>query len=234
MSLPTAPGLAAPALSPSSDPDATATTLIRWVVAISMPVGPLAIGVLRYLLPYGTTDSAGTSVQQILDHHGRETAVVWLFLVGVLALVPGVYSALRLAARGAPTLTAVAGLLLVPGYLAMYSVGLIDYIGITATPANVVSVASVADAVNALPSVVLLTVIFVIGHVLGTVLLAFALRKSGVLSRWPAVLLGVSQPIHFAAAMAGVNLIDLIGWCLTAVGMAFVAAELIRPKAVRS
>ena len=74
--------------------------------------------------------------------------------------------------------------------------------------------------------------IWVPGHILGMVLLAVALRRARVLPRWAAVVLGVSQPIHFLAFVVLDNqYVDAFaGWGFTAVGFAAVAVALLRTR----
>ena len=91
----------------------------RLLAALLLPVGPAAIAVLRYVLPYKTTDSGTELVQQVAAHQTAQTAVVWLGFIASLTLVPAVLSAGRVARREAPRLTAAAMLLLVPAYLSI-------------------------------------------------------------------------------------------------------------------
>ncbi|MEP7089788.1 MAG: hypothetical protein ABI776_06720 [Nocardioidaceae bacterium] len=89
------------------------------VLVVLMPVGPAAVGALRYVLPYyGATDNAEI-VSAATRHRGAESAVLWLGLVAVLTLVPGVIAAARLCRDAAPRLTGWALGLVVPGYLSV-------------------------------------------------------------------------------------------------------------------
>lgn len=87
-----------------------------WLLVV-MPLGPVAVGVLRYLLPYQTTDGAAAMVRAVFAYPGRESVVLWLSLVAVLTLVPGVQAAARLA--GSTLLCRVALGLVVPAYLCL-------------------------------------------------------------------------------------------------------------------
>lgn len=208
-----------------------ATDRQRWLVALLMPIGPAAVALLRFILPYNTTDSAASVVRKVAAHSGAQHAVLWLEVVAIFTLVPGAYAALRLSRGAAPRLTAAAAGLLIPGYLALAAGGAggadtLTYVGVThgvdhGTLARLVDLTGQSG-----PSVVL-GIVFVVGHIVGTVLLAIALWRSGVIPPWAAAVLGVSQPLHLIAAMSGNHPLDLLGWGLTAVGMASAAAAVL-------
>jgi hypothetical protein len=204
-------------------------TASRWFAAILMPIGPLTVAILRYVLPYNTTDSPQAATAKIAAQPGSEQLVLWLTVLAVLTLVPGALAAIRLASRRAPIWAAVAAVILVPAYLCIWGVALVDEVGITAAhgPVSVATVGEVAALVNDLPTTTLLSMLFVVGHVGGSILLAVALRRSRQVGRIGCWILGVSQPLHFAAAVSGNHPLDLFGWLLTAVGMALAARALI-------
>jgi hypothetical protein len=201
----------------------------RWFAAIVMPVGPAAVAVLRFALPYNTNDSASVAVAKIAAHAGRERLALGLFALAIFTLVPGALAAIRLASRRAPVLAAISALLLVPGYLAIFGVALIDQVGITAANGSVSTgtVGQVATLVNDLPTTSLYSVVFVGGHIIGSILLAVALRRSRRVGLAGCLILGISQPLHVASVISGNHLLDLIGWGMTAVGMAFAARALV-------
>ena len=202
----------------------------RILIASLMPVGPAAVAILRFILPYSDTDSNSTAVAKIATHAGTERAVLWLSVVAMLTLVPGAMAAIKLASRRAPRLAAAAGLLLIPGYLALPAVMLTDNIGIAATahavgPATVARIVSLATSQ---PTTSLLSVVFVAGHLLGTVILSLALWQSKTIPALAAAGLGASQLLHLAAALSGNHPLDLIGWGLTSAGLACAAVTILR------
>ena len=87
-----------------------------------------------------------------------------------------------------------------------------------------------ADSYDSLHPVVLVAgVIFVIGHVLGTVLLGIALWRGRTVHPAAALAVLVSQPLHFVAAVIlGSNWLDLFAWGLNAAGFAVVAVVVLR------
>ncbi len=75
--------------------------------------------------------------------------------------------------------------------------------------------------------------VFVVGHVLGTVLFGITLLRSTRVPAWAAWAVAISQPLHFiAAVIVGSPRMDMIGWSLTGVGLAVVARALLADDAL--
>lgn len=201
----------------------------RFLAAIILPLGPAAVAVLRYLLPYRTTDSSTEIVHRIAAHQDRGSAVVWLGLVATLTLVPAVLWVGRLTARSAPRLTATAMLLLVPAYLVLPFLVSSDA-GALFGVRHDLSTAVTADMYTGThPIMVVAGGVFVLGHVLGTILLGLALLRSGAIPPWAAWATVAAQPLHFmAAVILGSHLLDLFAWGLNAVGFAMVSITILR------
>jgi hypothetical protein len=198
---------------------------LRVGLALLLPIGPAAVGLLRFVLPYDTVDDSATAVAKIADHQDRMSLVLWLGLVAALTLVPAALCVGRLTHRGAPRLTTAALVLLVPSYLAlnvMVGGDLLLWVGVH-EGLDAATVAGMYESVH--PSLDVATGIFVAGHVIGTVLLGVAMWRSRVVGRWAAGLTVVSQPLHFVAAIIVVShALDLVAWGMQAV--AFGAAGL--------
>src|SRR5688572_29112110 len=92
-------------------------TLRRVVVAVLLPLGPLAVAALRGYLPYFSATSSAETVAQTAANLGRMDAVLWLGVVAMVALVPSALGAARLAQRRAPVLSLLALGLLVPSFV---------------------------------------------------------------------------------------------------------------------
>lgn len=188
-------------------------------------VGPLAIAVLRVILPYDTTDGAATAVEKVAAAPAVEGAVLWLTYLALLTLPLGVLIAGRQAMRARPALGAVAAVVAWVGFSSLFaSVAIGDYLAQAAPTAGTPTSATAAllDAVNALPATATASIVFVIGHILGGILLGIALWR--VIPAWAAVALAFSQPLHFVFAVFVPNhLLDGVAWALTAVGFAAAA-----------
>ncbi len=201
----------------------------RIFAAILIPVGPACIALLRFVLPYQTTDSATEAITAIAAAPDRQSLVVWLGFVAMLTLVPGVLFVGRVARLSAPRLTAAALVLLVPGYLVLgflVAGDAVSWYGVT----HGIPQATMSDLfANGHPAFLGSAVVFVLGHVVGTVLLGVALLRSGAVGPWAAWLVVVAQPLHFVAAVIlGSHGLDLVAWGANAVGFAAVSAAILR------
>jgi len=215
-----------------ADVRATATvhrSRADWLLAVAMPVGPAAVAVLRYVLPYYGLDGSSEMVAEAAQQPGSQSAVLWLGFVAVLTLVPGVIAAARLSRAAAPRLTGGALALVVPGYLSLGGILYSDQVLWSAAHAGVDPGVTAAMLDNVHPSVDIAIGVFVVGHVVGTVLLGLALLKSRRMPAWSGWALVVSQPLHFVATVIlGSPTVDLVAWSLTALAMAMAALALLR------
>lgn len=209
----------APTATLAPDPAARARLTTLAVIA---PIGPLAVAGLRAVLPYRTTDDSPGIVAGVAAHPGAEDMVLWLGLLASLTLVLGVVVVSRVAIRGAPVLGTVGAALALLGYGALpvgpAATDLATLAGMRAGIGPAATVGLVRE-MAAHPSVAVATGLFVLGHVVGTVLLGIALWT--MVPRWAALALIVSQPMHLVFAVIVPNgWLDAAGWTLTAIGFA--------------
>jgi hypothetical protein len=199
------------------------------VLAVLMPLGPACVAALRGVMPTFSSDNGIGVAQAVAAAPGRQSAVVWLGYAAVLMLVPGVLAAAQLTRRAAPLLTWWAMALLVPAYLMLGGIVGGDALAWSAHDAGLGlgNAGQLYDHQH--PAVIVATVIFVIGHVVGTVLLGLALLRSRRVPAAFAWALTISQPLHFVAfVILGVQPLDVVAWCLTVVGMGAAAVSLVR------
>lgn len=201
----------------------------RRLAAVLIPVGPLAVAFLRFVLPYFTAPDADAVVKDVMTRADRQSLVVWLGFIALLTLVPGVLWVGRLTRRRAPKLTAVALLLAVPGYLSLSALLATDtllWVGVNQNVAPEV-LAGMYEALH--PSQFVGMALFVLGHVIGTILLGIALWRSRAVPAWAAIMTIVAQPLHFVAAMiVGSPPLDLAAWGLNAIGFAAASVAILR------
>ncbi|MEV0787720.1 hypothetical protein [Kribbella sp. NPDC050459] len=200
----------------------------RWAAAVILPIGPAAVALLRFLLPYDTADDVSTITSKIVGHLDRSSTILWLSYIALVTLVPGVYFVGRLARRGAPWLTGIALFLMVPGYLSLPWLASSDaFIWSAGTAgADQATITRIAEATHG--SVDVAGIVFVVGHVLGTILLGIAMWRSGVGGRWAAVAVAASQPLHLISVIISSHPLDLVGWGLQAAGFAAVGWAILR------
>lgn len=202
-------------------------------LAVIAPIGPLAIAGIRAVLPCQTTDDNTGIAAGIAANSSAESAVLWLGLIASLTLVVGLVVVSVVAVRGAPVLGTIGAVLAVAGYSSLF-IGVLppDAAALAAVQAGVDSTTTgrILDEMTAHPSAAVALVLFVAGHILGTVLLGIALWKGRMVPVWAALALIVSQPLHLVFAVVVPNgLLDAAAWTLTAIGFAAAAMALVRP-----
>lgn len=149
----------------------------RLLAALILPIGPLAIAGVRYVLPYFDASTSPEVASAVLAAEGRQSLVLWLGFVAAFTLLPGVLAVARLTRRRAPRTTAAAVALVVPGYLAMLVMMGADLVLWTGARADLdaATLSRLADTLH--PSTSIAIGIFIVGHVLGTVLLGIACSR---------------------------------------------------------
>jgi hypothetical protein len=201
----------------------------RWLAAVLLPIGPAAVAVLRFMLPYDTVDDSTTIAAKVIADPGAESLVIWLGFVAALTLVPAVLWLARFTRRSAPRLTVAAVLLLVPAYLMLSWVvasDLLLYYG-ARTGMDATTLAALSEHTH--PAAAAADVIFVAGHVAGTVLLGLAMWRVRSIPRWAAVATVIAQPLHFVAAViVASHPLDLVAWGLNAIGFAAAGVAIAR------
>jgi hypothetical protein len=201
----------------------------RVLAAVVLPIGPLAVAVLRYILPYTTADDSSDAVRLVAAHQTAQSAVVWLGFVACLTLIPGVIFAGRVVGRAAPRLAAVATVLMVLGYISLSWLTVGDAYLLYGVRHHLSAdvLTGMYDGVH--PAASVAAGLFVLGHVLGTILLGVAMLRGRVVPLWAAVCTIIAQPIHFVAAViVPSHPLDLLGWGLNAVGFAALSFAVLR------
>lgn len=201
----------------------------RVPLALLLPVGPAAVAVLRYVMPYDTTSTGAEVVREVAAHQTAQNAVVWLGFLAMLTLVPAVLAVGKLARRDAPRLAALGVALLVPGYLVLGWLVASDAAVLFAVRQGLPADISAEAYENLHPGIAPALGIFVVGHVLGTALLGTALLRGTTIPRWAAIAVLTSQPLHFVAAViVSSHELDLVAWGLNAVGFAAASVAMLR------
>ena len=202
----------------------TAPPEVRLPLAAAVAVtaaGPLAIAILRGILPYDTVDDATTVAAKVAADTGAEAAVLGLSYIALLTLPLGLVLAGRVARRSRPVLGGIAAVVSWLGFMSLFAGIGYDTVAYAGAGAGVPVpvVAAMGAALDASPATSLPLSVFVPGHILGAILLAAALWR--VMPRWAAVALAVSQPLHLVFAMFVPNhALDAVAWSMTGVGLA--------------
>jgi hypothetical protein len=170
---------------------------------------------------------------KVAEHQGVEGVVIWLTFVALLTLIPGVIALGLLARRGAPRLAATGLVLAFAGFMSLFwsTAAGSDNVALGAAHIGMspALTGKLLDSIGAIPAIGLASTLFVIGHIVGLVLLGVALWRGRVLPAWAALMIALSQPLHLVFALiTPVHALDGLAWALTAVGFAAAAAVLMR------
>lgn len=204
-------------------------------LAVIAPIGPLAIAGIRAVLPYSTAEDNAGIAADVAANQSAQSTVLWLSLIASLTLVIGVLVVSSVAVRGAPVLGTIGAVLAFAGYSSLFF-GVLpsDAAALAAAETGVDNAATtqILGQMTAHPSAAIALMLFVIGHILGTVLLGIALWNGRIVPAWAALVLIVSQPLHLVFAVVVPNgLLDAAAWSLTAIGFAAAGIALVRSSA---
>jgi hypothetical protein len=193
-------------------------------------LGPLSIAILRAVLPYSSADDAATIASKIAGHQTAQTAVLWLTLVAMVTVVPAVTAVGLLAARHARGLGTAGMILAVAGFGALWATTAVDFTALAGAQsgAGLDATTKIVDNLNANPAQLAATIVFVLGHIVGTIMLGVALLRGRAIPAWAAWALIVSQPLHlvFAVVVSSAPL-DAAAWGLTTIGFAAAARAIV-------
>lgn len=206
-------------------------TLRRGTAAAVMVLPATAIAVSRLVSPSFAAEDTRQVLEVAAAQPGRMLAGVLLGSLAMLTLVPAFLAAARLARRRRPTLAMVAAGVNLLAYLGVgLAFGAIDALTLVASrlPADQRdSAAALIDAFAASGLFGLSVGLFVIGHILGAVLMGLALR--GTIPAYGWVAMAVSQPLHFVCFVILQNpVLDAMAWGLTAFSFMVAAAVVLR------
>ena len=197
--------------------------------AAALVIGPLGLVLSSLFQVASDDDSVSASLAKIAAHPSGERAVIICDLLAAF-MVPAVLYLMRLAGPRAPRLTVAGGAVAFAAWLAgLISVGasdlLYDHAAQSPDRASAVSLvhAVTGDAVFTIPAFG-----FIVGHMLGLLLLGIALWRSRAVPRWAAALVGLASlaqvPVHDSGAGSAV------AYGLLLIGMAACAVTLLRSR----
>ena len=200
----------------------------RLVAAVVLVIPSTCIAVGRLLL---TDDS---DIRRTLDliaaDPDRQLGFALLGWIAGLTVVPAFLAAGRLARRRRPVLTTIALAVNLTAYLGGSAMGVLDVLYLAGGRVPAAQRDGAAALIEGFWSVGISgisTLLFVIGHVLGAILLGLALRGSIHPVGWIAMLL--TQPGHvFAFVVVPNHVTDALAWSLMTVAFAFCAVKVLR------
>jgi hypothetical protein len=195
-------------------------------VAGAIVAAPALIGVGNALGPYtGDAPSGAALLAKAATVRESFLAAEWLGLLGILAFLPATLGVMRLARRGAPSLSLIGGSLALAGYACGLGLAALDAVTWEMlTFGNRSVMGSLLDRMGNNAEFGVILTIFVVGHVLGTVLLGVALIRARAVPLWAAALFTVGVPIHLVAHLSSlqpVELTSLVVQTIAGVAIAF-------------
>jgi hypothetical protein len=172
----------------------------RTLTGLCLIGGPLALLAAAVIGPdYVDNDNKLAELQSIAVHHRRYVVAILLFFVAGLLIILAGIGLIRLFRSARVTLGQVAGALLVLGAgatMGFYSESAIEY-EMTRHGFSRVQMAKLADQFQESGALAPIWILFLIGTVIGTILLAIAAFKRGLLPIWAAVALVVANVFGF-------------------------------------
>jgi hypothetical protein len=200
----------------------------RYAAAVILPIPPTAVAIGRLF----QTDDTNTrrTLDLIAVNPDRQFTFALLGFIALLTLVPAFLAAGTLSRRRRPVLTTVALVVNLVAYLGGFAMGALDslyLIGALLPPEQRDVAAIVIDKMwsSGLPGVSTLS--FVLGHILGAILMGLALRGSIATVGWLAMLL--TTPVHVAAfTVLQMPVLDLAAWLLMTLAFACCAVKIIK------
>lgn len=207
-------------------------SLWRIMLAVILPLGPLGVMIVRGVMPYWTDQSPSTIASEVAAAPNRADVMVWAFGLTYPALVVGPLVIGYLARRRAPRLSTWGAILAFLGFLMAGQIGASDQLMATlaADGYDAPAIADISESFAGHPIGGIGLGVFVLGHILGTVLLGLALLRARLVPSWAAITLAASQPFHLiAAVVVPSRMLDLtLGWGFTLVGYLAVSVALLR------
>jgi hypothetical protein len=149
-------------------------------------------------------------------------------MIGCLLVIPAVVTATSHARRS--RLAFVGGSMMIAGYVCYFRVLLSNtmIIAMAERGGPLADYAALIDADQGDPWTAWVFPIFVLGNLLGTLLFAIGLLRSGAVPAWSAILIMLWPPLHVIGLIIGGEVLEVGGAMLQAIGFAGVAAAVLR------
>jgi hypothetical protein len=203
-------------------------TFQRYAGAVIMliPATTVALGRL-----FQTDDSdTRRSLDLIAANPDRQFTFALLGFIGLFCIVPAFLAAGALSRRRRPVLTTVALAVNLVAYLGAFAMAAIDnllLIGASLPPGQRDVAAIVIDKMWSAGIPGVSTSLFVLGHILGAILMGLALRGSIATVGWLAMLL--TTPVHVLAfVVLQMPVLDMAAWLLMTLAFACCAIKIIK------
>lgn len=199
-----------------------------WSGVVCLVVGSLAVFVQWLVTPVDATLKTPQLVAKVAEHHH---AMGWALAldVPVLLVFPAVLYAGHLARAGTSLFAGVAtALCFLPMLGAVLLLGVDALLYEAATQPDRAAAADLVDAFINNPFVGGLTVVYLVTHVVGFIMLAIALWRARAVPVWACVCLAVWPVLEMGGYAAGGKLVAAVGYGALLAGYCACAAALVR------
>ena len=219
-----------------ADSGATALNRTRRVAAVAaLFVAPWGFVVSNSAYAWairngGSDESGAAALALVAEHPGALQLAVLAGLLGCLLFVPAVSAAMRLARGSWPAF--IGGSLMVGGYICYFGVLLSNMmiIAMAERGGPLGDYAAVIDASESNGSTTWVFLLFVVGNLLGTLLLAVGLLRTRAIPVWAALMIMAWPPLHVTGLILGNELWEVTGAVLQALGFAAAAVVVLRRR----
>ncbi|GAC1347282.1 MAG: hypothetical protein NVSMB27_12370 [Ktedonobacteraceae bacterium] len=209
-------------------------TLRRIAAAISIVLGPLAVGIVRATVPAVNPQNGQAAIAAMVANPDMTRVELTAGVVASFFLPFAVVGLTRLVMRRAPVLAMLGGALALVGWAIVPALVTRDAMtyAMAYSGANPVQLSALWDQVNGNTAVSALLIAFIIGHELGTLLLGIGLARARVVPLWAAAAVVIAMLLHPVAVLGlGNRLLDILAFALLVIGcVAAARAVLITPN----
>jgi hypothetical protein len=223
--------VAAGGQAPGSRVPRDVRTLRRIATAISIVLGPLAVGVVRATVASGQDSKA--IIAAVMAHPDMARVELAAGVIATLFLPFAMIGLTRLVMRRAPVLAMLGGSLALVGWAMVPALIVGDAMTyeMAQSGANSTQFAALLDHVQGNFAVTMFFSVFIIGHELGTLLLGIGLARARVVPLWAAAAVVIGIVLHPVSVVLGIRLVDILAFALIVAGCAAAArAVLITPN----
>lgn len=224
----TATDPAVKAVPAAGKPQRDARGFWRILLALIAPLPMIAEGAYYLLAPVGGNASFTDAVTAYAANPDRADLLTWLGAIFVVTLIPATVAVAWASRRGAPRLSTWGAALALPGFMIGFPL-----LGGPFTPAyltvkhnlDATGMARLDEAVHSEPVLGIASLLFIVGIVIGLLLLGLALWRSKAAPAWMGIALAVGAATHpFIPSTIGQG----VGLLVAAVGFAGASIALLR------
>jgi len=201
----------------------------RIAAAISIVLGPLAVGVVRATVPLASSSGGQAAIAAVAANPAMARVELAAGVVASLFLPFTIVGLTRLVVRRAPVLALLGGSLALVGWALVPALVTSDAVTyeMARSGANPAQLAALWEQLNGNFAVNMLFTVFIIGHELGTLLLGIGLARARVVPLWAAAAVVIGILLHPVSFVVGSRLVDILAYALITAGCVAAARTIL-------